>query len=67
MVYQVEDGYKGAHYDHFAGFFNAIRNNRTVVEDARFGYRAAAPALLCNDSYFNDTVLNWDPVEMNLI
>ncbi len=67
MVYQVEDGYKGAHYDHFAGFFNAIRNNRTVVEDAKFGYRAAAPALLCNDSYFNDTVLKWDPVEMKLV
>jgi predicted dehydrogenase len=67
MVYQVEDGYEGAHYDHFAGFFNAIRNNRTVVEDAKFGYRAAAPALLCNDSYFNDTVLKWDPIEMKLV
>ena len=35
--------------------------------DAKFGYRAAAPALLCNDSYFNDTVLKWDPVEMKLV
>ena len=30
----------------------AIRNKGHVVEDALFGYRAAAPALLCNDSYF---------------
>jgi predicted dehydrogenase len=64
MVFEVEEGYKGAHYDHFAGFFDAIRNQKSVVEDAVFGYRAAAPALLCNDSYFNDTTVKWDPVAM---
>lgn len=67
MVYEAEEGYKGAHYDHFAGFFDAVRNQKPVVEDAIFGYRAAAPALLCNDSYFNDTAVQWDPVGMNRI
>jgi len=67
FVYQAEEGYKGAHYDHFNNFFNAIRNNSTVVEDAVFGYRAAAPALICNDSYFSHKPIQWDPVNMKVI
>ncbi|TAE53357.1 MAG: gfo/Idh/MocA family oxidoreductase, partial [Bacteroidetes bacterium] len=47
-VYKAEDGYKGAHYDHFANFFRAIREGGTVVEDPVFAFRACAPALLCN-------------------
>ena len=64
--YQVEKGYKGAHYDHFVNFFNGVRHGKTVVEDAVFGYRAAAPALLCNDSYFDDQIIHWDPVNMKM-
>jgi predicted dehydrogenase len=67
MVYKVEAGYKGAHYDHFGNFFRAIRENGTVAEDPVFGFRAAAPALLCNDSYFQDKFINWDPVNMKLV
>ena len=67
FVFTAEEGYKGAHYDHFNNFFNAIRNNGTVVEDATFGYRAAAPALICNDSYFNHKPIRWDPVGMKVI
>ncbi|AEW00077.1 oxidoreductase [Niastella koreensis] len=67
FVFTAEEGYKGAHYDHFNNFFNAIRNNGTVVEDAVFGYRAAAPALICNDSYFNHKPIRWDPVGMKVI
>ncbi|MCE2788390.1 MAG: Gfo/Idh/MocA family oxidoreductase [Saprospiraceae bacterium] len=66
-VYQVEEGYKGAHYDHFHNFFTAIRNKSSVVEDALFGYRAAAPALLCNDSYFEDRAIRWDPNQLKVI
>lgn len=65
--YKVEEGYKGAHYDHFANFFNGVRNGHPVVEDAIFGYRAAAPALLCNDSYFEGKTVRWDPEKMKLI
>lgn len=67
IVYQAEEGYKGAHYDHFANWFNAIRGGEPVVEDAIFGYRAAAPALACNDSYFEDKAIKWDPVKMKKI
>ena len=65
-VYKAEDGYKGAHYDHFYNFFNCIRNKKVSSEDALFGYRAAAPALLCNDSYFNDKAIKWDPDKLKV-
>jgi hypothetical protein len=32
-----------------------------------FGYRAAAPALLCNDSYFADKAIKWDPEKLKLV
>jgi predicted dehydrogenase len=67
MVYKVEPGYKGSHYDHFGNFFRAIRENGEVVENPVFGFRAAAPALLCNDSYFQDEFIKWDPVNMKLV
>ena len=67
QVYQAEKGYKGAHFDHHYNFYNAIRNKKTVVEDPLFGYRAAAPALLCNDSYFNNKIVRWDPKNLKVI
>ena len=65
-TYRAEEGYKGAHYDHHANFLFAIRNKGTVVEDPVFGFRAAAPALLCNDSYFKNKPMNWDPIAMKV-
>lgn len=65
--YKVEEGYKGAHFDHFSNFFNGVRNNKQVAEDAVFGFRAAAPALLCNDSYFGDKIVRWDPEKLKLL
>lgn len=67
FTYEVEKGYKGGPYDHFVNFFTAIRNNGKVAEDAVFGYRAAAPALLCNDSYNKNTAIQWDPEKMQLL
>jgi len=64
ITYSAEKGYLGGPYDHFTNFFTAIRNNGKVVEDAVFGYRAAAPALLCNDSYFKNAPMHWDPEKM---
>jgi predicted dehydrogenase len=65
-VFTAEEGYKGAHFDHFSNFFNAIREKKPVIEDALFGYRAAAPALLCNDSYFTDKAVKWDPEKLKV-
>jgi predicted dehydrogenase len=67
IVYRVEQGYKGAHYDHFSNWFAAIREGRPVVEDAVFGYRAAAPALACNQSYYEKRAIYWDPVAMKVL
>lgn len=66
-TFAAEKDYMGGPYDHFVNFFTAIRNGGTVVEDATFGYRAAAPALLCIDSYNQDTAIQWDPEKMQLI
>jgi predicted dehydrogenase len=54
-VWVAERGYRGAHFDHLM-----------VTEDASFGFRAAAPALACNDSYFQERIVKWDPEEMML-
>ncbi len=67
LVYTAQRNWKGAHYDHFGNWFTAIRTNGTVAEDPVFGFRAAAPALLCNDSYFENKFMHWDPVKMELI
>jgi Predicted dehydrogenases and related proteins len=67
MTYKAEEGYKGGPYDHMVNFFTAIRNNTSVVEDAVFGFRAAAPALLCNDSLREKRPIQWDPVKMKRV
>lgn len=67
IIYKAEDGYKGAHYDHFSNWFHAIRTGGTVTEDPLFGFRACAPALLCNDSYFSNNHINWDPVNLKIV
>jgi predicted dehydrogenase len=65
-VWMAERGYKGAHFDHFMNFFDGVRNGTPVKEDAVFGLRAAAPALACNDSYFEKRIMDWDPQEMKV-
>lgn len=64
ITYEADKGYLGGPYDHMNNFFTAIRNNGKVTEDATFGYRAAAPALLCNDSYYKNQPMFWDPEKM---
>jgi hypothetical protein len=44
-----------------------MRTGKPVVENAEFGFRAAAPALACNESYFQNKVIHWDPVNMKLV
>lgn len=65
VIYKAPPGYD-EHVDHFTHFFDAIRNGTSVVEDATFGFRAAAPALSCNESYLQKKIIRWDPVNMKL-
>ncbi|MFL5771690.1 MAG: Gfo/Idh/MocA family protein [Flavisolibacter sp.] len=67
LEYTAEEGYKGAHFDHFYNWATAIRNHGKVVEDPVFAYRAAAPALLCNDSYFGNRIIQWDPQNLKMV
>ena len=53
-------------FDHFIHFFNAIRTNGSVAEDAAYGFRAAAPAVLTNTSYLKQKPMRWDPEKMVL-
>lgn len=55
------------HLDHFMNFFESIRSGKPVVEDAAFGFRAAAPCLACNDSYFEKRIVYWDPHGMKIV
>jgi predicted dehydrogenase len=55
------------HLDHFMNFFEAIRTGKPVIEDISFGFRAAAPCIACNESYFQQKIIHWDPVQMKLL
>jgi len=63
--FQAPQGYSNRR-DHFATFFSAMRSGDSVVEDAAFGHRAAAAALLCNRSYRDGQTYQWDPEEMTM-
>ena len=64
--YQAPEG-SNSSFDHFANFFDSMRTGKPVVENATFGFRAAAPALACNESYFQNKVIHWDPVNMKMV
>ncbi|HEX8677170.1 MAG TPA: Gfo/Idh/MocA family oxidoreductase [Segetibacter sp.] len=66
VVFKAPEGYSD-HLDHFTNFVDAIRTGKPVVEDATFGFRAAAPALSCNESYFKNEIIKWDPVKIKLV
>ena len=65
-VYKAEEGYWGAHVDHFNNFFAGMRGANTVIEDSTFGFRAAAPALICNDCLAEEKIVGWDPENMRV-
>lgn len=44
-----------------------MRGTRQLVEGPEFGFRAAAPTLACNDSYFQKKIISWDPVAMKVV
>jgi predicted dehydrogenase len=65
VLYKAPDGYN-MHLDHMTNFFAAVRESKPIVEDGPFGFRAAAPSLACNDSYFQKKIIFWDPVNMKI-
>jgi predicted dehydrogenase len=65
-VFNAPAGYSD-HVEHFGHFFEGVRNGTPVVEDPEFGFRAAAPCLAANESYFQNKIIRWDPVNMKLI
>ena len=65
IKFKAPEGYN-EHLDHFTNFFDGVRTGKAVVEGAEFGFRAAAPCLAANDSYFQKKVIHWDPVKMKL-
>ena len=65
IVYKTPDGYD-EDLEHHLNFYNSVRTGKPVVEDAVFGFRAAAPCIACNESYFKKKIISWDPVNMKL-
>jgi len=55
------------HLEHFKNFFDGIRGTKALVEGPEFAFRAAAPTLACNDSYFQKKIINWDPINIKVI
>jgi predicted dehydrogenase len=55
------------HLEHFKNFFEGVRGTAPLVEGPEFAFRAAAPTLACNDSYFQEKIIKWDPVNMKVV
>jgi predicted dehydrogenase len=51
---------------HHQNFYRSIREGAPMIEDATFGFRAAGPALLTNQSLFESKVMTWDPQSMTV-
>lgn len=65
IVYKQPDNFD-AHLEHHSNFFIGARTGKPVVEDAVFGFRAAAPCLACNESYFSKKIIHWDAEHMKV-
>lgn len=65
FVYTAPEGYNDQR-DHIVNWFKAIREDKPVLQDAEFGMRAAAPALLCNRSISEGKAIHWDPIAMKI-
>jgi predicted dehydrogenase len=53
--------------EHHRSFYRSIREGTPSVEDATFGLRAAGPALLTNESYFQKKIMHWDAEKMEVV
>ena len=66
ITYAAPEGYSD-HVAHLSNFMDSVRTGKPVVEDAIFGFRAAAPCLSCNESYFQNKIIQWDGLNMKLL
>jgi len=66
IKYSAPSGYDDS-VDHWANFIEGVRSGKPVNEGPEFGFRAAAPCLAANESYFQKKIINWDPVNMKLL
>lgn len=66
FIYRIPQGYDDR-FDHFGYFFEAIRENKPLLQDAAFGLRACGPAVLSNISLDEKRVVRWDPKSMKVI
>ena len=66
IIFEQPKGYD-SRLDHMINFFESVRTSKPVLEDASFGFRAAAPALLCNTSSEMKKAIDWDPVTMKIV
>jgi predicted dehydrogenase len=64
--YQPPPNYSD-HEQHLRGFVEAVRSRQPVLQDAAFGLRAAAPALLSNVSYAEKRPVGWNPETMRAV
>jgi predicted dehydrogenase len=63
--YMAPRGYSDQDH-HLRNFIEAVRTRKAVVEDAVFGLRAAAPALLSNTSLYEGRAVSWNPDAMRI-
>ena len=63
--YMIPENYDGD-VEHHTHFFDGVRTGKPVIEDPVFGFRACAPCLAANESYFQKKIMHWDPVNMKL-
>jgi predicted dehydrogenase len=64
--YAVPQGHSPNH-EHWMNFLDGIRTNKPVIEDPIVGFRACAPTLAANDSYFGNKIVNWEPDAMKVM
>ncbi len=65
IVYRPPEGYDDR-VDHWTNLIAAIRDGKSIVEDATYGLKAAGPSLAANESYFTNRVVNWDSRRMQM-
>ncbi|HTL09236.1 MAG TPA: Gfo/Idh/MocA family oxidoreductase [Chitinophagaceae bacterium] len=66
IKFKKPEGYS-EHVDHFINFFDAVKTGSPVIEGPVTAFRAAAPCLASNDSYFQKKIIYWDAENMKVL